>query len=157
MLNTMQIRINLSKQSKTVFQSRVQSFRMGKGISYLAFTWSRSHDHKTDRSYLLQNTISLFYFSLLLNATCDSRHPHRHISIKKPRYAVLMFRGIYPHNFPSKSLAEKKWDVLEQRGVSKCSGSPIFIFSDIMLNQALIYNWQEIFLLILTADIEPIL
>ena len=157
MLNAMKICINLSKQSKTVFPSRVQSFRMGKGISYLAFTWSRSHDHKTDRSYLLQNTISLFYFSLLLNATCDSRHPHRHISIKKPRYAVLMFRGIYPHNFPSKSLAEKKWDVLEQRGVSKCSERPIFIFSGIMLNQTLIYNWQEIFLLILTVDIEPIL
>ena len=156
MLNTMKIRINLSKQSKTVFQSRVQSFRMGKGISYLAFTLSRSNDHKTDRSYLLQNTISLFHSSLL-NATWNSRHPHRHISIKKPRYAVLIFRGIYPHNFPSKSLAEKKWDVLEQRGVRKCSGSPIFIFSDIMLNQTLIYNWQEIFLLILTADNKPIL
>ena len=34
----------------------------------------RSHDHTTDQSYYLQNTISLFYSSLRLNATCDSRH-----------------------------------------------------------------------------------
>ena len=51
--------------------------------------------------------------------------------------------------------------------VSKCSGRPIFIFfikenyicviPDIMLSQTLIYNWDEIFLLTLTSDSEPIL
>ena len=51
--------------------------------------------------------------------------------------------------------------------VNKCSGRPIFIFfikekyicviPDIMLSQTLIYNWDEIFLLTLTSDSEPIL
>ena len=47
---------------------------MGKCVSCLAFTWSRSHDYTTDQSYHLQYTISLFHSSLRMNATCDSQH-----------------------------------------------------------------------------------
>ena len=63
-----------AKKARTAFQPRVRSFRMGKGVSCLTFTWSRSHDHSIDQSYLLQNTISLCFSSLRLNATCDSQH-----------------------------------------------------------------------------------
>ena len=47
-------------KARTVFPSRVHSFRMGKVISCLAFTWSRSHVHTTEQSYYLQKTISFF-------------------------------------------------------------------------------------------------
>ena len=55
-----------ASKARTAFPSRVRAFRMGKGLSCLAFTWSHSHDHKTDQSNHLHNTTSLFYFSLRL-------------------------------------------------------------------------------------------
>ena len=65
-----------ARKARTAFPPRVGSFRIRKSVPCLAFTWSRSHDHTTDHSYYLQNTISLFYSSLRLSATCDSRHTH---------------------------------------------------------------------------------
>ena len=73
-VKTPQKSLSIASKARAVFPPRVRSFRMGKGVSCLAFTWSKSHDHTTDQSYFLQNTISLFYSSLWLNATCDSRH-----------------------------------------------------------------------------------
>ena len=60
------IKISINKHAK-------QRQFLGKGIYFLVFTWSRSHDHTKDQPYHLQNKISLFYSSLRLNATCDSR------------------------------------------------------------------------------------
>ena len=45
----------------------MRSFRIRKGDSCLAFTWSRSHHHATDQSYHLQKTTSLFCSALWLN------------------------------------------------------------------------------------------
>ena len=71
--NTTKIHIN--KQAK-----QGQSFHLvcvpSEWSFLLSFHMVRSHDHTTDQSYYLQNTISLFYSSLRLNATCDSRHFH---------------------------------------------------------------------------------
>ena len=68
------IKISLTKRAKQQFFFHlvwVPSEFLQKGVSCLAFIWSRSHDHINDQSYHLQYTI-LFYCSLLLNATYDT-------------------------------------------------------------------------------------
>ena len=90
------IKLKQAKQSKagTDFPPHVRSIRMGKGISCLAFTWSRSHDHTNDQSYL-QYTVSLIHSSLRLNATCDSRHST--LLNKRSTHKELPNPNIYLH------------------------------------------------------------
>ena len=56
------VKICKNEGAKTVFPPRARSYRMGKDVSFLAFTWSSLHDHQLTNHFYYNIKFHIFFF-----------------------------------------------------------------------------------------------